>query len=99
MTFSKLTNCYLDWERTNALAAYGIISGSWKKLVVSSEMNSFSMTSVIFTTNARGGGVQEREIMAITGHTSRSTFGRYPTVDGNDLRKAIQRTGDVFRKC
>jgi integrase len=48
-----------------------------------------------FTTNARRAGVPEREIMAITGHTSRSTFDRYSTVDDNDLRKAIERI-EVF---
>lgn len=44
-----------------------------------------------FTTNARRAGVPEREIMAITGHTSRSTFDRYSTVDDNDLRRAVRR--------
>ena len=44
-----------------------------------------------FTTNMRRAGVPEREIMAITGHSSRSTFDRYNTVDQTDLRRAIER--------
>jgi hypothetical protein len=46
-----------------------------------------------FTTNARRAGVPEKEIMAITGHSSRSTFDRYNTVDEADLHRAV---GKVF---
>jgi integrase len=48
-----------------------------------------------FTTNMRRAGVPEREIMAITGHSSRSTFDRYSKVDEADLRHAIERL-EVF---
>jgi integrase len=48
-----------------------------------------------FTTNMRRAGVPEREIMAITGHSSRSTFDRYNTVDTADLRRAIEKL-EVF---
>jgi hypothetical protein len=33
--------------------------------------------------------VPEREIMAVTGHSSRSTFDRYSKVDDADLHRAI----------
>jgi hypothetical protein len=39
----------------------------------------------------RRDGVPEKEIMAITGHSSRSTFDRYNTVDEADLHRAIER--------
>jgi integrase len=48
-----------------------------------------------FTTNMRRAGVPEREIMAITGHCSRSTFDRYSKVDEADLHQAIKRL-EVF---
>ena len=48
-----------------------------------------------FTTNMRRAGVPEKEIMAITGHSSRSTFDRYNTVDEADLHRAMQRL-EVF---
>jgi len=48
-----------------------------------------------FTTNMRRAGVPEREIMAITGHSSRSTFDRYSKVDEGDLRRAVDRL-EVF---
>lgn len=44
-----------------------------------------------FTTNLRRAGVPEREIMAITGHSSRSTFDRYSKVNEADLRRAVDR--------
>jgi hypothetical protein len=43
----------------------------------------------------RRAGVPEREIMAITGHSSRSTFDRYSKVDEGDLRRAVDRL-EVF---
>jgi hypothetical protein len=43
----------------------------------------------------RRAGVPEPEIMAITGHSSRSTFDRYNTVDEADLHRAIERL-EVF---
>jgi hypothetical protein len=39
----------------------------------------------------RRAGVLEREIMAITGHSSRSTFDRYSNVDEGDLHRAVER--------
>jgi integrase len=48
-----------------------------------------------FTTNLRRAGVPEREIMAITGHSSRSTFDRYSKVDEADLHRAVDRP-EVF---
>jgi integrase len=50
-----------------------------------------------FTTNMRRAGVPEVEIMAITGHSSRSTFDRYSKVDESDIQRAIDRMG-VFLK-
>jgi hypothetical protein len=41
--------------------------------------------------------VPEVEIMAITGHSSRSTFDRYRKVDESDIQRAIGRMG-VFLK-
>jgi hypothetical protein len=43
----------------------------------------------------RRAGVPEREIMAITGHSSRSTFDRYSKVDEADLHRAVDRP-EVF---
>ena len=43
-----------------------------------------------FNTNMRKSGVQESVIMKITGHSSRSMFDRYNTVDEGDLRQAIE---------
>jgi integrase len=38
----------------------------------------------------RKAGVPESVIMKITGHSSRSMFDRYNTVDEGDLRQAIE---------
>jgi integrase len=43
-----------------------------------------------FNTNMRKSGVAESVIMDITGHSSRSMFDRYNTVDEDDTRKAIE---------
>ena len=43
-----------------------------------------------FNTNMRKAGVQESVIMKITGHSSRSMFDRYNTVDEGDLIQAIR---------
>ena len=42
-----------------------------------------------FNTNMRKAGVQESVIMEITGHSTRSMFDRYNTVDEGDLRAAM----------
>jgi integrase len=44
-----------------------------------------------FNTNMRKAGVQESVIMKITGHSTRSMFDRYNTIDEGDLREAIDR--------
>lgn len=48
-----------------------------------------------FTSNMRRAGVPEPEIMAITGHSSQSTFDRYNTVDEADFHRAMGRL-EVF---
>jgi integrase len=44
-----------------------------------------------FNTNMRKAGVQESVIMRITGHSTRSMFDRYNTIDEGDLREASDR--------
>lgn len=44
-----------------------------------------------FNTNMRKAGVPESVIMEITGHSSRSMFDRYNTIDEGDLREAIEK--------
>jgi integrase len=43
-----------------------------------------------FNTNMRKSGVAESVIMEITGHSSRSMFDRYNTIDEDDTRKAVE---------
>lgn len=43
-----------------------------------------------FNTNMRKAGVPESVIMALTGHSTRSMFDRYNTIDEDDLRDAIK---------
>ena len=42
-----------------------------------------------YATNARRSGIDERTIMAQTGHKTRSAFDRYNIVDDSDQRAAV----------
>ena len=52
-----------------------------------------------FNTNMRKAGVAESVIMEITGHSTRSMFDRYNTIDDEDTRKAINQLVDHFCNC
>ncbi len=49
-----------------------------------------------FNTNMRKAGVPESVIMRITGHSSRSMFDRYNTIDDGDLADAIQQMKKII---
>ncbi len=50
-----------------------------------------------FNTNMRKAGVAESVIMEITGHSSRSMFDRYNTIDDEDTKKAITQLEVFFQ--
>lgn len=51
-----------------------------------------------FNTNMRKAGVPESVIMRITGHSTRSMFDRYNTVDEGDLLAAVKQMASVVTK-
>ncbi|MBW2557531.1 MAG: tyrosine-type recombinase/integrase [Deltaproteobacteria bacterium] len=51
-----------------------------------------------FNTNMRKASVPESVIMEITGHSTRSTFDRYNTIDEGDLRGSGRPYAGLFRK-
>ena len=46
-----------------------------------------------FNSNIRRAGVAESVIMSITGHSTRTMFDRYNTIDPEDARNAISKLG------
>lgn len=58
----------------------------------------FHDTRHCFNTYARKAGVPESVIMAITGHSTRSMFDRYNTIDGDDLRQAVGQMGSYLHE-
>jgi integrase len=69
----------------------GIIYGRFKK-----DGFIFHDLRHTFNTNMRKAGVAESVIMEITGHSSRSMFDRYNTIDEDDTRKAIDQLENHF---
>jgi integrase len=51
-----------------------------------------------FVTNLRRAGVQESDIMAVTGHSTRQMFDRYNRVDLSDTRVAVELLGKHLRE-
>jgi integrase len=58
----------------------------------------FHNTRHRFKTCAREGGVPESVIMAITGHSTRSMFDRYNTIDTEDLHDAARQMGSYLQE-
>jgi integrase len=67
------------------------VKNSFRSACIEAEIDDFRFHDLrhTFVTNMRKAGVQDRVIMAITGHKTMTVFMRYDTVDEQDLLSAV----------